>query len=189
MSQGHWTSNLYSSLVTLRSRINYRKENPMRIRIPAIPATVLYLTIFVLLSLVLASCGGGEDQPGSGGQDGGNRARDGGAPGEEGGGGEAVKKKAPKVKSALGTVMTVNPDKRRIVLRPNSEIQGGKRMFFKVTKKTEINLDDKEAELADAKRGQQAQIEYIAIKMVENERNRARVVQLFSDGKSGEEPG
>lgn len=150
-----------------------------------ISLAMLFLTVFILL----VGCGGGNQSNSQSN----NGKQDGGAPSGKEEGGKAVKKKAPKVKTALGTLKRVNPDESRIVLRPSSELQGDnpgdKRMFFKVTEKTEINLDDKEAELVDAKRGQQAQIEYVVVKMVENERNRARVVQLFSDGKSGEEPG
>jgi hypothetical protein len=53
-------------------------------------------------------------------------------------------------------------------------------MRFRVNpEKAEIMLDDKEAELADIKKGQQAQVSYV----VRNEkRNMAREVQVFGDG-------
>ena len=135
-----------------------------------IPSAALLLLAFILF---LAGCGGGGDQSGNGGsQDGG------GAPdGKEQQQGEAPQQDAaPARKIALGTVVSVKPDKRKIDLRPTSEIQGGERMTFKVRKNAEITLDDKAAEMADVKEGQEAQIQYV----VKNEVNRARSVALIS---------
>ena len=134
------------------------------------------LVLVVLLAGLSTGCGGGDQSSNQSN----NGAQNGGAPSGKEEGGKVVKKKVPKAKVVFGTVKTVNPDKKRIVLRPNSEIQGDKRMFFKVDKKTEINVDDKEADLVDAKKGQQARIEYVVVKMKERERNRARAVEVFS---------
>jgi hypothetical protein len=136
-----------------------------------IPSAALFLLMFILL---LAGCGGGGDQSGNGG------SQDGGAPGgEEQQGGAAQEDAAPAPKIALGTVVSVKPDKRKIFLRPTAEVQGGERMTFKVRKNAEITLDNKEAEMADVKEGQRAQIQYI----VKNEVNRARSVALISGGQ------
>ena len=137
-----------------------------------IPPTALFLLVFILLSGLLAGCGGGGDQSGNGG------SQDGGAPGEgeQQQGGAAQEDAAPAPKIALGTIKSVKPDKRKIVLQSTAEVQGGERMTFKVKKNAKITLDDKEAEMADVKEGQDAQIRYI----VKNEVNRAREVSLIS---------
>jgi hypothetical protein len=136
-----------------------------------IPSAALLLLVFILF---LAGCGGGGDQSGNGGSQGG------GAPGgeEQQQGGAPQEGAAPARKIALGTVVSVEPDKRKIVLQPTAEVQG-ERMTFKVRKNAEITLDDKAAEMADAKEGQEAQIEYV----VKNEVNRARSVALISGGQ------
>jgi len=51
-------------------------------------------------------------------------------------------------------VISVKPDREKLVLRPAEESQGGKRMVFKIVKKAKVTLADKDAELADAKKGQ-----------------------------------
>ena len=143
-----------------------------------IPPTALFLLVFILLSGLLAGCGGGGDQSGNGG------SQDGGAPGEgeQQQGGAAQEDAAPAPKIALGTIKSVKPDKRKIVLQSTAEVQGGERMTFKVKKNAKITLDDKEAEMADVKEGQHAQIQYV----VKNEVNRAREVALISaEGSEG----
>jgi hypothetical protein len=140
-----------------------------------VSSTVLFWGVFVLLCGLLAGCGGG-DQSGSGG------SRDSGAGG--GGqqqGGAARENAAPAPKIALGTITSVKPEKRRIALRPSSEVQGSERMAFKVRKNAQITLDDQEAEITDVKEGQQAQITYV----IKNEVNRARTVALISGGDAG----
>lgn len=126
------------------------------------------LLALVLLAGLLAGCGGG-DQAGSGSQGGAEKQ------GEEKQGQTAKKESAAETKIAIGTVISVKPDRGKLVLRPAEEVQGGKRMTFKVLKKARITLADKKVELAEAKKGQQAQIEYV----VKDERNRARTVLLF----------
>ena len=138
----------------------------------------LFIIVLILLAGLLAGCGGG-DQSGNGGQ--GN--------GESGGtkkqGGEAAKKGASLPKIALGTVKSVKPERRRVVLKPSTKQQGEKPIRFKISKNTRVTLDNKQAELADIKEGQQAQITYV----VRNERNRAREVTLISAGGATPEGG
>jgi hypothetical protein len=138
-----------------------------------VSSIALFLLVFILLSGLLAGCGGGGNQSGNGGSQGD------GAPGEgeQQQGGAAQEDAGRKI--ALGTVVSVKPDRRRIVLRPTAEVQDGERVTFKVRKNAEITLDNKEAEMADVKEGQRAQIEYI----VKNELNRARSVALISGGQ------
>ncbi len=134
-------------------------------------STVLSLAVFFLLVGLVAGCGG-SDGTGSGSQD----------AGENGGGGDdGAAEKAPETtetKVALGKVISVKPDQEKIVLRRvGAEDQGGERMVFKVAKNAQITLDDKQAELADAKEGQQAQIEYV---VSEEQSNRAKTMELFA---------
>ena len=135
-------------------------------------STALFLVVFVLLTGLLTGCGGG-DQSGNGSQEGGP-----GGTKEQGDGGSKIK--VSQTKTALGTITRVKSDKKLIVLRPSTEEQGEKPMRFRVNpEKAEIMLDDKEAELADIKKGQQAQVSYV----VRNEkRNIAREVQVFGGG-------
>ncbi len=135
-------------------------------------STALLLVVFVLLTGLLAGCGG-DNQTGNG-------ARDDGPGGTKQQGDRGSKKKVSRPKIALGTITRVKSDKKLIVLRPSTEEQGEKSMRFRVNpEKAEIMLDDKEAELADIKKGQQAQVNYI----VRNEqRNIACEVQVFGGG-------
>jgi hypothetical protein len=134
----------------------------------------------LLLAGLLAGCGGskGSNDQSGGGQQGGK------AGGEAGGkaGGEAAKKEALSRKIAIGTVRAYKDDRRRLSLRP-AAAQGDKPLGFKVRKKAQVTLDGKQAELGDIEEGQQAQIRYV----VENEVNRAIIVQLFSKQPAGED--
>lgn len=127
----------------------------------------------VLLVGLLTGCGG-EGQSAGGPQ---------GDSGQQQGG-EAGKKKraATEEKIALGQVKAVKPDKSRIALRLHQEMDGSKRISFRVKEKATIELDGKPAELSDAEVGQQAQIEY----KIKNDRNLARVVQLFPAVNGGD---
>jgi hypothetical protein len=148
--------------------------DPVRLR--GLSAARFFIVPVLLAVLVLVGCGGGGDQSENGGSRGGGN----GSGGEKQG--KAPQGNAPQAKVALGTIISANPHRRKIVLRPSVEVQGGKRMVFKVRKDAEISLNDQPAEIADVKQGQAAQIEYI----VKNEKNRARAVALIS---SGEETG
>jgi hypothetical protein len=133
------------------------------------PSAALSFIAFILLAVLLAGCAGGGDQAGNGGAQGGDGEQEGAAQGE------GTQAGAPEYKIALGEVISVKPDRRKIILRPSTEEQGD-RLVFKVIDDAEITLDDQPAEMADVQEGQQAQIEYIAF----NEQNRARIVELIS---------
>ena len=138
-----------------------------------VPSATHFLIILVLL---LAGCGGGGDQSGNGGgeQQNDEQAQKGG----EEQGDEVANPVSPKVKIALGTIESVQPDSWTVVLKPSTEIQGGEQMTFKVRKKAEISINDQEAELADVESGQQAQIQYVTRK----DENRALAVQVVGGG-------
>lgn len=151
-------------------------------------STTLGLILCVLLAGLLAGCGAGSDQSGSGPKEGaGGNAQQGGNQngGAQQGGDKASKKKAAERKIAIGTVRAALPDKRRISLKPNADAQSKEPLGFKVRKGAEVTLDGKKAEMSDIERGQQAQIQYIVI----NKANRAVAVQLFKagDGSGGED--
>jgi hypothetical protein len=132
------------------------------------PLAALLFIVSTLLAGLLAGCGGGGDQAGNGG---------GGQQGEAAQG-EGAQEGAPQPKIALGEVISVKPDRRKIIVRPSTEQQGD-RLVFKVIDDARITLNDQQAEMADVQEGQQAQIEYVAV----NEQNKARVVALISGGE------
>ncbi len=146
-------------------------------------STTLFLLAAILLSGLLVGCGGGEQS--------GNGPRDGGASGakEEKERAGAANKGGPKSKIALGRIAATDPDRRKVVLRPAAEVQGGERMIFIIKRNAEITLDDKEVELADIEKGQQAQVSYSVAKVVNKdtnksrEVNRAHAVSAFSRGE------
>jgi hypothetical protein len=142
----------------------------MHLRGPS--ATLFFIVPILLATFLLTGCGGGGDQSGDSGSQGGD--------GEQGEAaqGEAAQGEAPQAKIALGTVISAKPDRRKIILRPSTEQQGD-RITFKVIDGAEISLNDQQAEMADVQEGQQAQITYV----VTNEQNRARVVELISNGE------
>ncbi len=139
------------------------------------PSAALIFIALILLAGLLAGCAGGGEQSGNGGSQGGEEQQGEAAQGE---GNQAG---APETKIALGRVISVKPDRRKIILRPSTEQQGD-RLVFKVVDDAVITLDDQPAEMADVQEGQQAQIEYITV----NEQNKAREVELIN---SGEETG
>ena len=144
-------------------------------------STTFLLVAGILLAGLLAGCGGG-DQSGNGSQDGGT----GGEQAQVGeaakkGDGEAAKKGVLKPKIALGTVTRVKLERRRITIRAVTGEEGAEPMPFKIAKNATITLDNQEAELADIKDGQQAQITYVVRNDVVNV---AREVTLISsDGR------
>jgi hypothetical protein len=136
-------------------------------------SATLFIVCALLFVLVLAGCGGGR-QSGDGSQDGG--APDAGQ-GEKGAG--AANKGGPQLKIAVGTIVATDPERKpsgKIVLRPTAQVQGGERMIFKLAKNAEITLEDKEAELADIKKGQQAQIKYTVVKVAGKDADKTRTV-------------
>ena len=141
----------------------------MRLRETSAAARIPALVLSLLLVGLLAGCGG-SDQSGGSQQEG--KA-----------GGEAVKKEKLSKKVAIGTVRAYKADRRRLSLRPASEVQGDKPLGFKVRKNAQVTLAGEQAELGDIEEGQQAQIQYV----VENDVNRAIIVQLFSKQPSGED--
>ena len=136
---------------------------------PSAASKILALMLSLLLVGLLAGCGG-SDQSGGGQQE-----------GNSGGGGAKKEKLTRKV--AIGTVRAYKDDRRRLSLRPASEDQGKKPLGFKVRKKAQVTLGGEQAELGDIEEGQQAQVRYV----VQNDVNRAIIVQLFSKQQSGED--
>jgi hypothetical protein len=135
-----------------------------------IPAATLFSIVLVLLLGFLAGCGG--DQSGSGESQGGGKQ----GGGEQGAkkGGEAADEGPTQAKVALGTIESVQPEERNLVLKPSFEAQGGKQIAFNVRNNAEIEIKDQPAELSELQSGQQAQIEYIT----KNDVNRAVSVQV-----------
>ena len=135
-----------------------------------IPAATLFSIVLVLLLGFLAGCGG--DQSGSGESQGGGQQ----GGGEQGAkqGGEAADEGPTQAKVALGTIESVEPDERKLVLKPSFEAQGGDKITFNVRKNAEIQVKDQPAELSELESGQQAQIEYVT----KNDVNRAVSVQV-----------
>jgi hypothetical protein len=126
----------------------------------------LAVPLLALLSAaLLAGCGGGGQTEGSG----------------DGGGGqdqqqqEQPKKEAQETKIAVGNVIAVQPDRRRMVVQPSQQVEGTEKVALNVRKTAEITLGDEKAEMGDIAEGQQAQAEYV----VKNDVNRAVSVQLF----------
>lgn len=136
----------------------------------------LIVPLFALLAVLLAGCGGAEQ--GGGSQDGGSQ--DGGQQQESK---KPSKKEAQETKIGLGNVVSVKPDKRRMVVMPSQKAEGAEKLTVNVRKTAKITLGGKEAEMGDVAEGQQAQVEYV----VKNEKNRAVSVQLFKAEDSPEE--
>jgi hypothetical protein len=134
----------------------------------------LAVPLLALLSAaLLAGCGGGGQTEGSG----------------DGGGGQdqqqESKKEAQETKIAVGNVIAVQPDRRRMVVQPSQQAEGPDKVPLNVRKTAEIMLGDQKAEMGDIAEGQQAQAEYI----VKNDVNRAVSVQLFeAEGSPEEQP-
>jgi hypothetical protein len=133
----------------------------------------LFSIVLVLLLGFLAGCGG--DQSGSGDSQGGGQQ--GGGEQAGGQGDEAADERPSQKKVALGSIESVQPDKRKVVLKPSFEAQGGDQITFNVRKNATIRVNDQAAELSDIKPGQQAQIEYVT----KNDVNRAVSVEIVGD--------
>jgi len=138
-----------------------------------IPAVTLFSIVLILLLGFVAGCGG--DQSGSGESQGGGQQ----GGGEQGAkqGGEAADEGPTQVKVALGSIESVQPDERKLVLKPSFEAQGGDQITFNVRKNAEIQVKDQPAELSEIQSGQQAQVEYVT----KNDVNRAVSVQVVGD--------
>ena len=118
--------------------------------------------IFALLVAFLAGCGG--EQSG-GSQSGGSQDGDQQEPAKE----------AQETKIAVGNVVSVKPDKRRMVVQPSKQVEGPDKIPLNVRKTAEITLGGEKVEMGDVTEGQQAQATYV----VKNDVNRAVSVQLF----------
>ena len=138
-----------------------------------IPAATLFSIVLVLLLGFLAGCGG--DQSGSGESQGGGQQ----GGGEQGAkqGGKAADEGPSQAKVSLGTIESVQPDERKLVLKPSFEAQGGNQITFNVRKNAEIKVKDQPAELSEIQSVQQAQVEYVT----KNDVNRAVSVQVVGD--------
>jgi hypothetical protein len=144
-----------------------------------VPAATLFSILLVLLLGFLAGCGG--DQSGSsesqgGGEQGGSEQGGGEQAGGQGGGqgDESADEGPTQKKVALGSIESVKPDKRKVVLKPSFEAQGGDQITFNVRKNAEIQVKDQPAELSELQSGQEAQVEYVT----KNDVNRAVSVQV-----------
>lgn len=137
----------------------------------------LAVPLIALLAALIAGCGGGEQQSG-GSQDAGS---------QDGGGGEQQQqqesgREARETKISIGNVVSVQPDRRRMVVEPSQEAEEAGRVTLNVRKNAEITLGGEEAEMGDVAEGQQANVEYLT----KNDINRAVSVQLFEAEGSGE---
>ncbi len=120
--------------------------------------------LLALLAALLAGCGGGEQSGGS--QEGGGQGQD-----QQ----QESQKEARETKIAVGNVVAVQPDRRRIVVQPSQQAEGTEKVPINVRKTAEITLGGEKAEMGDIAEGQQAQATYV----VKNDVNRAVSVQLF----------
>ena len=149
----------------------------MRTRAPA-AMPFLILVLFLLGSL--AACGGG-GQSGDGGSQGGEQQGEQGGDQQDGGqpqGGQAVGGGRPQQKIALGTIESVDPESREVVLAPDFEAQGGDQITFKLRKNAVVRVNDQEAELSEVQQGQSAQVEYVT----RDDVNRALAVEIVGGG-------
>jgi hypothetical protein len=124
--------------------------------------------VLVLLAGFLAGCGGGQSEGNNSGSDQASGAKEQGSKGGKG------RPSEPKI--VLGTVKRVNAENRMIVVRPSTDEQGNEPLRLKIPEDATIELDNEQAELADIKEGQQAQVTYFVRKWG----NQAREVSLFS---------
>lgn len=148
----------------------------MRTRAPA-AMPFLILVLFLLGSL--AACGGG--QSGDGGSQGGEQQGEQGGDQQDGGqpqGGQAGGGGRPQQKIALGTIESVDPESREVVLAPDFEAQGGDQITFKLRKNAVVRVNDQEAELSEVQQGQSAQVEYVT----RDDVNRALAVEIVGGG-------
>ena len=141
-------------------------------------ATPILGTLVLLLVLLLTACGGGGDQSSGSGESQGGEQGEGEQQDGQQGGGAADSEQASQEKVSLGTIESVEPESRRVVLKPAFAAQGGDQITFRVTNNAVVQVNDQEAELSDIQQGQDAEIDYIT----KNEVNRAVAVEIVGDG-------
>lgn len=124
----------------------------------------LIVLLLALLAALPAGCGGDEDKSGGSQEGGGQQDQQ-----------QESKKQAQETKIAVGNVVAVQPDRRRMVVRPSQAAEGPDKIPLNVRKTAEITLGGEKAEMGDIAEGQQAQAKYV----VKNDVNRAISVQLF----------
>ncbi len=122
--------------------------------------------LLALLAALLAGCGGGEQQSG------GSQEDDGQGQGQQQ---QEPKKEARETKIAVGNVVAVQPDRRRMVVQPSQQAEGTEKVPINVRKTAEITLGGEKAEMGDIAEGQQAQATYV----VKYDVNRDVSVELF----------
>jgi hypothetical protein len=71
-----------------------------------------------------------------------------------------VTEQPPAVKTAEGQIKRIIPDRRKIILKASSEEQGEGAIPLKLAEDATVTVLGKEAQLADVKAGQQAEIQY-----------------------------
>ncbi|CAN5555169.1 hypothetical protein BH24ACT22_BH24ACT22_10400 [soil metagenome] len=143
---------------------------------------ILLLVCFTLFLGLITSCG--ESDQGSENDNSGNNSgtsQDVGRASKEQGGATSLEpaggttgqaEGAPQeIKIALGDIVSVDTEKRRLMLKPVE----GERQVFKVMPNATVAIDDSPAELSDLEKGQQAQLRYI----VRKDLGRAREVSAF----------
>lgn len=126
------------------------------------------LALLLLTAGFLVGCGG-QSEDGSQGGSGGN---------QQGGSNGDSNEPAKETRIGVGNVVSVNTDRRRMVMRTSQEAEGDDRLIFKIRKNAEITLGGERVEVGDVTQGQQAQVEYVVV----NDVNRATSVQLFETG-------
>lgn len=126
--------------------------------------TLTLLAMVCAVAVVLASCGGGQ----TGGSQGGDGQQ---AERTERGGDKSQR----ETRELEGRVEKVNPENRRIVVRPEGEDPASFTLKTEGERPTDITLDGNEASLEDIEKGQQARVEY---RVVTNEKNRERNIAL-----------
>ena len=143
---------------------------------PKRPSATPFLGTLVLLLVLLAACGGGDQSSGNGESQGGEQGDGEQQDGQPGG--EAGEERASQEKVSLGTIESVEPESRRVVLKPAFAAQGGDQITFRVTNNAVVQVNDQEAELSDIQPGQDAEVDYIT----KNNVNRAVAVEIVGDG-------
>jgi hypothetical protein len=87
-----------------------------------------------------------------------------------------VTEQPPVVKTAAGLIKRIVSDRRKIILKPSSEEAGEGVIPLKLAQDATISVLGKEAQLADVKVGQQAEVQYF---VQEGRTHRARSVKVI----------